>query len=149
MLGYEEPQFAELLRLFLTIHADHEGGNVSAHTVHLVGSALADPYLAVCAGYCGLAGPLHGLASQEVLTFLDKMLEVVGEEPSDAQVEGYIEELLAMGRVVPGCGHAVLRRTDPRFTCQQQFGLKHMPEDLTFKAAGQLYKIAPQVNSAH
>ena len=147
MLGYEEPQFAELLRLFLTIHADHEGGNVSAHTVHLVGSALADPYLAVCAGYCGLAGPLHGLASQEVLTFLDKMLEVVGEEPSDAQVEGYIEELLAKGRVVPGCGHAVLRRTDPRFTCQQQFGLKHMPEDLTFKAAGQLYRIAPQVNT--
>ena len=96
-----------------------------------------------------LAGPLHGLASQEVLTFLDKMLEMVGKEPSDAQVEGYIEELLAKGRVVPGCGHAVLRRTDPRFTCQQQFGLKHMPEDLTFKAAGQLYKIAPQVNSAH
>ena len=147
MLGYEETEFAELLRLFLMIHADHEGGNVSAHTVHLVGSALADPYLAVCAGYCGLAGPLHGLASQEVLTFLDKMMEVVGEQPSDAQVEDYIEELLAKGRVVPGCGHAVLRRTDPRFTCQQQFGLKHMPEDLTFKAAGQLYRIAPQVNT--
>ena len=148
MLGYEEPKFAELLRLFLTIHADHEGGNVSAHTVHLVGSALADPYLAVCAGYCGLAGPLHGLASQEVLTFLDKMLELVGEHPTDAEVESYVKDLLAKGRVVPGCGHAVLRRTDPRFTCQQQFGLKHMPEDLTFKAAGQLYRIAPQVDFA-
>ena len=146
MLGYEEPTFAELLRHFLTIHADHEGGNVSAHTVHLVGSALADPYLALCAGYCGLAGPLHGLASQEVLTFLDKMLEVVGEEPTDAGVESYIKGLLAKGRVVPGCGHAVLRKTDPRFTCQQQFGLKHMPDDVTFKAAGQLYRIAPQVN---
>ena len=77
------------------------------------------------------------------------MLEVVGEQPSDAEVESYIKGLLANGRVVPGCGHAVLRKTDPRFTCQQQFGLEHMPEDVTFKAAGQLYRIAPQVNFAH
>lgn len=44
--------------------SDHEGGNVSAHTVHLVGSALSDPYLAFAAGINGLAGPLHGLANQ-------------------------------------------------------------------------------------
>jgi hypothetical protein len=48
------------------MHADHEGGNVSAHTVHLVGSALSDPYLSLAAGMNGLAGPLHGLANQEV-----------------------------------------------------------------------------------
>ena len=52
---------SELMRLYLTIHADHEGGNVSAHTCHLVGSALADPYLAFAASMNGLAGPLHGL----------------------------------------------------------------------------------------
>lgn len=46
--------------------SDHEGGNVSAHTVHLVGSALSDPYLSFAAGLNGLAGPLHGLANQEV-----------------------------------------------------------------------------------
>ena len=81
MLGYSDPQFtgtlqyymylllsislsplpAELLRLYLTIHADHEGGNVSAHTCHLVGSALTDPYLSFAAAMNGLAGPLHGL----------------------------------------------------------------------------------------
>ena len=55
----------ELLRMYLTIHADHEGGNVSAHATHLVGSALSDPYLSLAAGMNGLAGPLHGLANQE------------------------------------------------------------------------------------
>ncbi|CAB3382245.1 Hypothetical predicted protein [Cloeon dipterum] len=66
MLGYDNPDFIELMRLYLTIHSDHEGGNVSAHTVHLVGSALSDPYLSFAAGLNGLAGPLHGLANQEV-----------------------------------------------------------------------------------
>lgn len=47
-----------------------QGGNVSAHTSHVVGSALADPYLSFAAGMCGLAGPLHGLANQEVLSWL-------------------------------------------------------------------------------
>jgi citrate synthase len=57
--------------IFITIqYSDHEGGNVSAHTTHLVGSALSDPYLSLAAGMNGLAGPLHGLANQECLGFL-------------------------------------------------------------------------------
>lgn len=33
LLGYEQKKdFVELMRLYLTIHSDHEGGNVSAHT---------------------------------------------------------------------------------------------------------------------
>ena len=64
MLGYEDPMFTELMRLYLTIHTDHEGGNVSAHTCHLIGSALSDPYLSFAGGMNGLAGPLHGLANQ-------------------------------------------------------------------------------------
>ncbi len=43
--------------------ANAEGGNVSAHATHLVGSALSDPYLSFSAGLNGLAGPLHGLAN--------------------------------------------------------------------------------------
>lgn len=64
MLGYDNPEFTELMRLYMTIHSDHEGGNVSAHTCHLVGSALSDPYLSFAAAMGGLAGPLHGLANQ-------------------------------------------------------------------------------------
>jgi len=70
MLGANtSEEFVELMRLYLTIHSDHEGGNVSAHTTHLVGSALSDPYLSFSAGMAGLAGPLHGLANQEVIIF--------------------------------------------------------------------------------
>ena len=54
---------------FILINSDHEGGNVSAHATKLVGSALSDPYLSYSAGINGLAGPLHGLANQEVFYF--------------------------------------------------------------------------------
>lgn len=64
MLGFDSPEFSEMLRMYLAIHVDHEGGNVSAHCTHLVGSALSDPYLCFAAGMNGLAGPLHGLANQ-------------------------------------------------------------------------------------
>lgn len=74
MLGFDDPKFIELMRLYLTIHSDHEGGNVSAHTTHLVGSALSDPYLSFAAGLNGLAGPLHGLANQEVSRFYIDLL---------------------------------------------------------------------------
>ena len=61
-LGFaNNSDFVELMRLYLTIHSDHEGGNVSAHTTHLVGSALSSPMLSLSAGLNGLAGPLHGL----------------------------------------------------------------------------------------
>ena len=69
MLGFEDPMFHEMMRLYLVLHADHEGGNVSAHTTHLVGSALSDPYLCLAAGMNGLAGPLHGLANQVTISF--------------------------------------------------------------------------------
>lgn len=62
-LGFKNADFWELMRLYIVIHADHEGGNVSAHATHLVGSALSDPYLSFSAGMNGLAGPLHGLAN--------------------------------------------------------------------------------------
>jgi citrate synthase len=56
MMGFQDPAFHELMRLYMVIHSDHEGGNVSAHTAHLVGSALSDPYLSLASGLNGLAG---------------------------------------------------------------------------------------------
>ncbi|XP_078655583.1 citrate synthase, mitochondrial-like isoform X2 [Branchiostoma floridae x Branchiostoma belcheri] len=145
MLGYEEPMFTELMRLYLTIHSDHEGGNVSAHTCHLVGSALSDPYLSFAAAMNGLAGPLHGLANQEVLVWLTKLQQDLGGEVSDEQLRDFIWNTLKGGQVVPGYGHAVLRKTDPRYTCQREFALKHLPDDPMFKLVSQLYKIVPGV----
>ena len=145
MIGYKDPMFTELMRLYLTLHADHEGGNVSAHATHLVGSALSDPYLSFCAGMCGLAGPLHGLANQEVLIFLEKVVKQVGLDATDDQMKDFVWSLLKSGQVVPGYGHAVLRKTDPRYTCQREFALKHLPEDKLFKLVSQLYMLVPPI----
>src|ERR1700712_7221 len=106
MLGYEDETFRELMRLYMTIHADHEGGNVSAHTTHLVGSALSDPYLSLAAGMNGLAGPLHGLANQEVIKWIFEMREQLGTELHDKeQITEYVKKTLLEGKVVPGYGH--------------------------------------------
>lgn len=43
----------------------------------MVASALSDPYFAFSAGLNGLAGPLHGLANQEVLTWLNSVNNTV------------------------------------------------------------------------
>ncbi|VDD74962.1 unnamed protein product [Mesocestoides corti] len=143
MMGFEDPLFVELMRLYLSIHSDHEGGNVSAHTCHLVGSALSDPYLSFSAAMCGLAGPLHGLANQEVLTWIMDLVKAKGKSPSDDQVLAFVKETLASGRVVPGFGHAVLRKTDPRYMCQREFALNHMPDDPLVKIVAQCFKLIP------
>jgi citrate synthase len=146
MLGYDGEGFTELMRLYMTIHADHEGGNVSAHTTHLVGSALSDPYLSYAAGMNGLAGPLHGLANQEVIKWIFEMQETLGTDlPAREQIAKYVQDTLTGGKVVPGYGHAVLRKTDPRFTAQMEFGKKHMPEDKLCRTVWNIYEVVPPI----
>ena len=146
MLGYEDESFKELMRLYMTIHADHEGGNVSAHTTHLVGSALSDPYLAYAAGMNGLAGPLHGLANQEVIKWIFEMQnEMNTDAPTKDQIVEYVKSTLSSGKVVPGYGHAVLRKTDPRFTAQMEFGKKHMPDDKLVNTVWNIYEVVPPI----
>ncbi len=146
MMGFENEGFHELMRLYMTIHADHEGGNVSAHTTHLVGSALSDPYLCLAAGMNGLAGPLHGLANQEVIKWIFELREQIGSDvPTKTQIEEYVKQTLSEGKVVPGYGHAVLRQTDPRFTAQMEFGKKHMPDDPLVNTVWNIYEAVPPV----
>ncbi|KAF5367170.1 hypothetical protein D9758_004048 [Tetrapyrgos nigripes] len=146
LLGFGDNEaFVELMRLYITIHSDHEGGNVSAHTGKLVGSALSDPFLAFGASLNGLAGPLHGLANQEVLIWLRRMQAKIGVNASDEAVKEYVWSTLKGGQVVPGYGHAVLRKTDPRYTAQREFALKHLPNDPMFKLVGQIYNVVPDI----
>lgn len=146
MMGYDDESFKELMRLYMTIHADHEGGNVSAHTTHLVGSALSDPYLSFAAGMNGLAGPLHGLANQEVIKWIYELREEIGSDlPSKTQIEEYVKKTLTEGKVVPGYGHAVLRKTDPRFTAQMEFGKKHMADDPLVQTVWNIYEAVPPI----
>ena len=146
MMGYNDESFKELMRLYMTIHSDHEGGNVSAHTTHLVGSALSDPYLSYAAGMNGLAGPLHGLANQEVIKWIFEMQEKLNSDsPTKEQIAEYVKETLQNGQVVPGYGHAVLRKTDPRFTAQMVFGKKHMPDDKLCQTVWNIYEVVPPI----
>ncbi|MBK7558962.1 MAG: citrate (Si)-synthase [Chitinophagaceae bacterium] len=146
MMGFEEEGFHELMRLYMTIHADHEGGNVSAHTTHLVGSALSDPYLCFAAGMNGLAGPLHGLANQEVIKWIYEMRESIGTDiPSKVQIEDYVKkniERRKSGAWLRPCG---IEETDPRFTAQMEFGKKHMPDDPLVQTVWNIYEAVPPV----
>jgi citrate synthase len=146
MLGFEDEGFRELMRLYLTIHADHEGGNVSAHATHLVGTALSDPYLSFAAGMNGLAGPLHGLANQEVIRWIEEMYEdLQTKQPTKDQISDYVKRTLAEGKVVPGYGHAVLRKTDPRFTAQQEFAKEYCADDTMVQTVWRVYEVVPPI----
>merc|ERR1712169_99915 len=101
------------------------------------------------AGLNGLAGPLHGLANQEVLNWLEEMKQSVGNDLSDKSITDYLWSTLNSGRVVPGYGHAVLRKTDPRYVSQREFALRHLPDDPMFKLVSQVYKVAPGVLTEH
>merc|ERR1711979_58583 len=88
---------------------------------------------------------MGGLANQEVLVFLTAVVKEIGLGASDEELRTFIWNSLKGGRVVPGYGHAVLRKTDPRYTCQREFALKHLPDDKLFKLVSQLYMLVPPI----
>jgi citrate synthase len=145
MMGISAKGYDDLARLYFLLHSDHESGNVSAHATHLVASSLSDIYFAASAGMSGLAGPLHGLANQECLGWLLKVHNKFGGVPTKEQLSQFAWDTLNSGQVIPGYGHAVLRKTDPRFTAQLEFGQKHFPEDEIFNLAGLVYEVVPIV----
>jgi citrate synthase len=141
----DDKAYQDLARLFFLLHSDHEGGNVSAHTSALVASALSDIYLASSAGLNGLAGPLHGLANQECLRWLLLVRDAFTHFPSRAELEAWVWDYINSGQVVPGYGHAVLRKTDPRFTAQLEFGKKFLPDDELLKLVILVSDVVPGV----
>lgn len=137
--------YADLMRQYFIIHSDHESGNVSAHTMHLVGSALSDPYLAFSAALNGLAGPLHGLANQEALGWLIEVKKQFGGVPPRDDLRKFAWDTLNSGKVIPGYGHGVLRVVDPRFTAQMQFAKARFPDDELIRLADLVYEVVPEV----
>ncbi len=149
MMGLPEP-YDDVARMYFIIHSDHESGNVSAHTTHLVASALSDAYYSLSAGLNGLAGPLHGLANQEVLKWIQGVMKKMdGKLPSEEEMKKFVWDTLNSGQVIPGYGHAVLRKTDPRYMAQREFALKHLPDDPIFKFVSRLYDVVPDILREH
>lgn len=147
MLGIPDPNriLKKLMRLYLMLHCDHEGGNVSAFSGLTVASALSDPYYAVSAGLNGLAGPLHGLANQECLKFVLEIKDHFDGSPSKEDLTQFVWDRLNSGRVVPGYGHAVLRCPDPRFTAFINFGKENIKDDPVFDIVQNLFDVVPSV----
>jgi citrate synthase len=147
MLGIPDPtgNFAKLMQLYLTLHCDHESGNVSAMTGATVNSALSDLYYALSAGLDGLAGPLHGLANQECLAWILDTNKKFNGTPTHDQLKTYAQETLSSGRVVPGYGHAVLRVTDPRFDAFLAFGKKYCSDDPVFQTVAKVFEVVPDI----
>jgi citrate synthase len=151
MIG-QSKSYEDVARMYFILHSDHESGNVSAHATHLVHSAMSDPYYAYSAGINGLAGPLHGLANQEVLGWIMEFEKKLGgAEPTKENVTEAIWATLKAGQVIPGYGHAVLRKTDPRYTAQREFCLKTsgLKDDPLFKLVSMIYEVAPGVLTEH
>lgn len=146
MMGVQDVKgYAELARLYFILHSDHESGNVSAHTMHLVGSALSDPFYAFSASLNGLAGPLHGLANQECLGWLMDVHKQFGGVPSRDELYKFAWDTLNGGKVIPGYGHAVLRVPDPRYTAQMEFAKARFPEDELLRLADLVFDVVPAV----
>jgi citrate synthase len=149
MMGIDKP-YDDLSRLYFILHSDHESGNVSAHTGHLVASALSDVYYAISAMIDGLAGPLHGLANEMVLRWIQGVMgKMGGEVPSVEEMKKFVWDTLNSGQVIPGYGHAVLRKTDPRYQAQRDFCLKYLPDDPIFKYVNLLYEVVPDILQEH
>ncbi|KAF8628466.1 hypothetical protein AX15_003978 [Amanita polypyramis BW_CC] len=152
LLGYGDNQsLTEYLRLYIALHGDHEGGNASAHTAHLVGSTLSDPYLSYSAALFALAGPLHGLANQEVLRWQLAMQKEIGSEITHDNIKDYLWKTLRSGQVVPGYGHGVLRNPDPRFIALQAFcnSRPELKDSPIIRLVNMTSEVAPDVLKEH
>ncbi len=145
MLGIPGEDFKSFMRLYLTIHSDHEGGNASAHATHLVGSTLSDAYMSLAGGMNALAGPLHGLANQEVIKWIFKMLDALETKtPSKEQIRKYVKDTLAARQVIPGYGHAVLREPDPRFVEQKRFAKDNITGSDIIEVVWKCFEVVPE-----
>jgi citrate synthase len=145
MMGIDKP-YDEISRLYFLLHSDHESGNASAHTGHLIASTLSDMYYSVSGMIDALAGPLHGLANQEVLAWIQGVMDKMGGKiPNEGEMKKFVWDTLNSGQVIPGFGHAVLRKTDPRYQAQREFCLKHLPDDPIFKFVDGLYNVVPAI----
>ncbi|OSS41237.1 Citrate synthase (si) [Desulfurella amilsii] len=144
MMGIDKP-YDDFSRLYFILLSDHESGNVSAHTTHLVASAWADAYYSLAAGINGLSGPLHGGATQEALKWFQELLKKLNKIPTKQELEQFCWDTLNAGQVIPGYGHAVLRNKDPRFETQLKFGEQYLANDNLFKLVIVAYKIVPNI----
>jgi len=139
-LDVDQAKLTRVLSVYLVLHMDHGGGNLSTFVGKAVASGHATLYSAMASSMNALSGPLHGRANQSCLEFVLR----VGTSDAD-KVEEFVRGELAAGRPVFGFGHAVLRTEDPRATAQFALGEEICPDDENFKIIRTLREVAPRV----
>ncbi|MCZ6873987.1 MAG: hypothetical protein O7G88_10735 [bacterium] len=117
MSGLEDPDghLTSYMRVYFISHADHEATNASANTGAIVNSTLATLATTLTAAYGALSGPRHGMANQESLIFIEKMIAHFDGVPTADEAARHIDHILEEGGVLSGFGHAQLRDIDSRF----------------------------------
>jgi citrate synthase len=101
-----EDEAGQLLRAALILCADHEL-NVSSFTARCVASAGSTPYQVVLAGMAALQGAHHGGHSARVAA----LLQEVG---TPARARATLAARLRRGEAIPGFGHRLYPKGDPR-----------------------------------
>jgi len=138
-------KLAEAFRLFNILHYDHGGGNLSTFVGKAVASGLEGLYGSISAAMCALAGPRHGKANQDCLSFVHTVFEEVGDNPTAAAVEELMRKRLESKQLVFGFGHAVLRAEDARASILYEYALKHVPDHPLVKIALLLRSEGPKI----
>ena len=139
-LDVDQEKLNQVLSVYLVLHMDHGGGNLSTFVGKAVASGHATLYSAMASAMNALSGPLHGRANQSCLEFV---LRIGTSDPDE--VEAFVRNELAERRPVFGFGHAVLRAEDPRATVQFALGERLCPDDENFKIIRTLRNVAPRV----
>ncbi len=94
------------LDIALVLSADHEL-NASTFAVRVAASTGADLYACVSAGLAALSGPRHGGAC-------DRVEALVAETARPARAREVVRDRSRRGESVPGFGHPLYPRGDPR-----------------------------------
>lgn len=110
MLNGKKPTAAmtKALDVCLVLHTDH-GLNNSTFTTRVIISTESDLYSAITGAIGSLRGPLHGGANEGVMRML-------GQIPTVAAAEAFIQDKLAKKDKIPGFGHRIYKAYDPRAT---------------------------------
>ncbi|MEE9277619.1 MAG: citrate (Si)-synthase [Dehalococcoidia bacterium] len=138
--GADEAALSKLLRIYYVLHMDHSGGNLSTFAGKAVASGLADVYQSMASAMNGLAGPRHGLASQDCFAMVREI-----DSEDEAEVEQKVRDRLASGELLFGFGHAVLRQEDPRAQVEIAVGDAICPDDHYFRVVKALRAAGPKV----
>jgi citrate synthase len=123
MLGVDDASglLTAYMRQYVIIHADHEAANASANTAAIINSTLATMASTLAGAFEALSGPLHGMANQDALGFIEGALAHFGRLPTTEEAEAYLHAFVAAGGIVPGFGHGQLRDLDARFVVLTAF----------------------------